>query len=277
MTDALRTFLVLAGEACRDGVRRRFVVVVGLLLFVGLGATESCTDAGVEGVVVNGQALDAQATAGFLAPVLFAAQALLVVVMAGVLASDHLARPLGEGSALLWLARPVSRGSYAAARLVGVLSVALGAGLILLSGTGGMLVARQGLAVVPALIAAVGMALGCVVVSAFAMAASLSLGRTAVLLLVVIGVPFIAASNAWAFLSMLIQAEGESSGISGALLDFGPPIGLGIFAPLAVWNPYVEESPAASLLLRLFLWALGALGVLWWGVRRVEVGAGHDD
>ncbi len=277
MRRALRAFLTLTAEACRDGLRRRFAFVAGAVLLLGLGATESCTTLEIGAVSVNDRTLDPQTVAGFLAPFLFAVQALLVVVMAGVLASDHLARPLEEGSALLWLARPVDRAIFAAARLGGALGVALGAGLILLAGTAGMLVVRQGLAIGPALLAMLGTALSCVVVAALAMAASLRLGRTAVLLLVVVGVPLIAAANSWALASMLIDPQAEVGGISGVLLRFGPPLGFGIFGPVSVWNPYVQEAHAGPALLRLGLWAFGAFGLIWLCFRRMELGAGHSD
>ncbi|MEE2703782.1 MAG: hypothetical protein VX614_07145 [Myxococcota bacterium] len=277
MSGALRGFLILGAEACRDGLRRRFAFVVAVVLLLGLGATESCTTLEIGAVSVNDRTLDAHTVSGFLAPFLFTAQALIVVVMAGVLASDHLARPLAEGTALLWLARPIDRGVFAAARLAGALGVALGAGLVLLLGTGAMLVVRQGLAVGPALLGMLGTGLGCVVVAALAMLASLSLGRTAVLLLVVVGVPFVAAANAWALFSMLIDPQAEIAGISGAMLYFGPPVGFGILGPVAVWNPYVEETEAGAALLRLGLWAVGACCLTWLRFRRMELGAGHSD
>ena len=140
-----------------------------------------------------------------------------------------------------------------------------------------MLVVRQGLAIGPALLAMLGTALSCVVVAALAMAASLRLGRTAVLLLVVVGVPLIAAANSWALASMLIDPQAEVGGISGVLLRFGPPLGFGIFGPVSVWNPYVQEAHAGPALLRLGLWAFGAFGLIWLCFRRMELGAGHSD
>src|SRR5690606_13866928 len=100
-----------------------------LVLALGLLSAHSCTGLDAD-VRLQGHPVDPAVVAGFLAPVLFSLQALAVLVIAGILASDHLAQPLADGSALAWLARPVSRTAYALARLAGVLGVALGAALV---------------------------------------------------------------------------------------------------------------------------------------------------
>jgi hypothetical protein len=209
---------------------------------------------------MDGATVDRDVVAGFVAPLLFAFQALAVLAVAGLLAADHLARPVAEGSATLWLARPISRRAWAAARLAGALGVALAAGAVLLGGTGAMLVWRQGVAPGPALVAALATALGAVVVASLAMAASLAVGRTAVVLLVLLGLAVVVFANAVAIASAFVHPEVELRGFVGAVDRFGPPLFTAIAVAVAAWNPHVESGPGmAAALVRLALWA--AMGV----------------
>lgn len=264
-------FRVLASEAFRDGLRRRLAFVVAITLLLGLAGAQSCTNVGGD-VSFNGDTLDPHMVGGFLAPLLFAAQALTVLSIAGLLASDLLARPLAEGSALLWLARPVSRGTWAGARLAGALGVTFASGLLLLGGTGAMLMLRQGVSIEPALAAAVATALGSVVVASLAMAASLVLGRSAVTLVVVIALCFVVAANTAGFAIDLLGSEMQMGPILGPLDRYGPPLFRSILAAVVAWNPHVEAPGAyAAAMLRLGIWAVAGVAILVAAFRRREI------
>jgi hypothetical protein len=243
---------------------------VAIVLTLSLLWVRSCTDFG--NVSFNQRAVDPALIAGFLAPVLFSLQALAVLLIAGVLASDHLARPLAEGSSALWLARPVSRGSYAGARLAGALAVVLVAGAVLLGGTAALLSARHGVALAPAALAAAATALGAFVVAALAMTASLWIGRTAVLLAVVVAVPLQVFANATSLAMGLVQPDAALPDLLAAIDGFGPPLGTAVFAAVAEWNPHVDArgalAPAAG---RLALWAAGSLALLIAVFRRTDI------
>lgn len=267
-----RAFTVLAGEAARDALRRRFALALAILLVLSLGWVNTCTGFG-SNLTLNDQAVDPALLAGFLAPILFSVQALAVLAVAGVLASDHLARPLAEGSAALWLARPVSRSVFAGARVAGALAVALLAGAALLGGTAALLSSRHGVALGPALVASLATALGAVVVAALAAAASLAVGRTAVLLALAVAVPLQFAANAAGLLMALVQPGASLPGLLAWLDRFGPPLGTAVFAATAAWNPHVDASGVlATALGRLAGWAGGAVALLLVAFRRVEIG-----
>ena len=272
MRQSLRGFGVLAIEALRDGLRRRFAFAVALFMIAGLVSAESCTDFSGAEFSLNGHSIPPALMAGLIAPLLLAWQALAVVAIAGIVASDHLARPLAEGSAALWLARPISRHLFASARLAGALGVALGAGVLLLGGSATLVVLRQHLPASPALAACAATALASVAVAALAMAASLAFGRAAVLLLVLIGVPWIALANAATLVAQRVEPGIEPGGVLGAIDRFGPPIGTAVFAAVAPWNPHFEGAgELGEALLRLALWAAGGVAFLLLAFRRVEI------
>jgi len=268
----MRAFLVLAIEATRDALRRRFALALAALLALSLLWVDTCTDVSPE-LALDGQQLDPALLAGFVAPMVFSLMALAVLWGAGVLASDHLARPIAEGSAALWLARPVSRAAWGGARVAGALVVALAAGAVLLGGTALLLAHRHGVALAPAAVAWAATALGAVVVAALAAAASLAIGRTAVLLAVAVGVPLQFFANALGIALGLVGADASLPGALAVLDRFGPPLGTTVFAATAAWNPHVDAGwvlvPAFG---RLALWAGLATAILLGACRRVEVG-----
>lgn len=267
-----RAFAVLAVEALRDALRRRFALALAVLLVLSLAWVNTCTGFG-SNISFNDQPVDPALLAGFLAPILFSLQAMAVLAVAGVLASDHLARPLAEGSAALWLARPVSRSAFAGARLAGALGVTWLAGAALLGGTAALLATRHGVALAPAVVASLATALGAVVVGALAAAASLAVGRTAVLLALAAAVPLQFSANAAGLLLAFVQPEASLPGLLAALDRFGPPLGTAVFAATAAWNPHVDASAAlAAAFGRLALWAGGAIALLLVAFRRVEIG-----
>jgi len=270
----MRAFAILAVEAFRDGLRRRLAFVVGIALLLGLASAQSCTQIGAGEFTLNEQQIDPHMVAGFVAPMLFAFQALTVLVIAGLVAADHLARPLAEGNAILWLARPVSREAWAGARLAGAMGIVLAAGAALLGGTGALLVLRQGVAVGPALFAAAATALGALVVASLAMAASLALGRTAIVLLVGVAIALIVAANTFGLAIAFVQPTETPGGFLVAVDRYGPPLFTAIVAGVAAWNPHVE--PAAfyeSAMLRLALWAVAGVALLLVQFRRREIEA----
>ena len=270
----MRTFRILAVEAFRDGLRRRLAFVVAIALVLGLASAQSCTRMGVGDLTLNGQDIDPHTVAGFIAPMLYAFQALTVLAIAGLVAADHLARPLAEGNAVLWLARPVSRATWAGARLAGALGIALAAGAALLGSTAALLVVRQGVAVGPALVGAGATALGALVVASFAMAASLALGRSAVSLLVLMGLGVVVIANGFGVAAGLAHPGIEYGGFLGAVDRYGPPLLTSIAAAVVSWNPHVE--PGGILLptlARLALWAAAGVALVLFLFHRREIEA----
>ena len=117
-------FSVLAVEALRDAVRRRIVMAIVVLSLLSLMVVDSCTACAAGEVTINGEVRSLNDVAGAAGANLYAWLGLWIVVLAGLLASDHLQQTLEDGSANLCLARPVSRTAFAMARLAGALAVA---------------------------------------------------------------------------------------------------------------------------------------------------------
>jgi len=185
----------LAREAIADALRRRIAAAVALAALVSVLMLESCTSCSPS-VNVNGQLREMSELAGPAGLGAFVVLGLWVIALAGVLAADHLQSTLEDGSALLALARPIARDSFALARLAGVLGLAFCAGLVMLGSAAALLATRSGLPVAPALAAGAACTLGCIAVAALAMTASLLLPRAATLLLVLGGVWLSAFANA---------------------------------------------------------------------------------
>jgi ABC-type transport system involved in multi-copper enzyme maturation permease subunit len=262
----LRQFLALAGESVRDAVRRRIAVALAALSLLALLAVDSCTSCGAGSFVVDGRALDASALLGWTGMVLYALLALWTVALAGALASDHLEQTLADGSALLALARPVGRGTFALARLAGALAVSFGTGALLLAGTAFFLRARHGLALGPAALGAACAALSAVAVGALAMTASLVLPRLATIALVFAGVLGVAVANVAGL------GGAELSPIWDALHRFGPPIGSGLALAVSAWTGRELPASPGLVLARLALWATFAPALLTVVFRRVDLG-----
>jgi ABC-type transport system involved in multi-copper enzyme maturation permease subunit len=264
--DGRRVFRALARESLADAVRRRLVLVIAAASLLSLQALESCTSCGSATLTRDGETIPLSDVAGIGAVLLAVACALWTYLLAGALASDHLAEPLEDGSAALVLARPVGRGRFALARLCGVLVVALASGALLLFATAGLLYARQGLAWPPAAEAFGACALGAVTVGALAMAASLVLPRLATLLLVAMGVGAVAIAN----VASLLGAE---LGTLGMALDrFGPPLVSAVAFGVREWLAPTElPGSAVALVLRLSVWALASAALLVHAFRRAEL------
>ena len=204
--------------------------------------------------------------AGALGLVVMVVLGLWTQVLAGVLASDHLAEPLADGSATLALARPVSRGGFALSRLTGVLVLSFATGALLLTVTALLLSQRQDLAPGPAVAAGLACALGCVSVSGLAMAASLYLPRVATALLVFALVWGVALVNA------IGQAGAELRGVLGAVDRFGPPLASSMIVALAPWLDSATVSGAATdVAVRGLVWAAASAGLVVVAFRRLEL------
>jgi ABC-type transport system involved in multi-copper enzyme maturation permease subunit len=261
-----RRFGVLAREALADAVRRRLVLAIAAVSLLSLQLVDSCTSCGTATVTRNGETIALPDMAGLSALAAAVACALWTLLLAGILASDHLADPLADGSANLVLARPVGRGEYALARLAGALAIALGAGALLLGVAGALLHARHGIAWWPVLPAFAACAAGAATVGALAMAASLALPRIATVLLVMIVLAAIAGVN----LASLSGAQ--LSGIPWLIDRFGPPLASSVAFALAPWiEPREIPGSALAFVLRHAAWiALGALALVH-SFRRMEL------
>jgi hypothetical protein len=270
----MSAFATLAAEAIHDAVRRRIVAAIIVLCVLSLMGVDGCTScAGGELRIDSaGASLDELTSladlAGASGAVLFTMLGMWIVVLAGILASDHLQQTLEDGSANLCLARPVGRGTFALARLAGALGVALSAGAVLLGTATGFLAARSGLPIAPAALAGSYAALGAFVAAALAMTLSLWLPRLATILLVLGGVGTMAVANAVA-----LATGGGGTGTLAWLDRLGPPFASGLVAPLAPWlEPYSLEVDPLLVGLRLLVWCAIAGTGLVLAFRRVELG-----
>ena len=214
----MSAFVALTRESIRDGIRRRVVpaiVGVSLLSLVGINSCTSCAAQ----ITINGQTTPA--APGWTALVLVVALGLWTVVMAGLLAADHIAASLEDGSAQLVLARPVSRLTFVGARLGGVLAVTLATGAVMISVAVTLLNQRMGISVAPAAVAALAVGAGAVTSGALSMALSLTLPRIACVLVVLAAVPTLAVAN---LISLLGGEPGGLSGFLATALMSTPPM-----------------------------------------------------
>ena len=241
---------LLSGEAVRDAGRRRIVAGMVVLSLLSLLVVDSCTSCASGPVIVNDEEVDASGLLGFTSILLFGMVALWTVALAGVLAADHLTQTLDDGSARLVLARPVSRGVFALARLAGSLIISLGTGAVLLGMSALFLKARHDYGFVPALWSAGIAALGSLTIASLAMVASFWLPRLLTFLLVFGAVASLALTN-WAAL-----AGAELSPVWSAVDRFGPPIGTGLALAAALWSGHDLHAVPWRVGLQLLLWAV---------------------
>ena len=257
-------FWWLSREALADAMRRRIAGAVVVAALISVAMLDSCTSC-TPSVTTNGQVHELAEFAGVAGLGTFVVLGLWLIVLAGVLAADHLQSTLEDGSALLSLARPISRETFALGRLAGVLGLVITAGAIVLGAAALMLHSRSSLPLGPALAAGAACALGCVTVAALAMAASLALPRAATLLAVLGGVWLTAFANG-------LAAFTEVGGWLGALSRVGPPLASTMGLSLAPWLDGVTLSgDPVRAWARLAAWAFGALILLAYSFRRVEL------
>lgn len=260
----------LIAEAVQDAVRRRLAYVVGAVCLLSVLALDGCTAMLPSTVEVNGEPMDVgSAVASGAGLVTFVVLGLWVVTLAGVLAADQLRETLEDGSATLALARPISRLSFATARLVGVLAIAWGAGAFLLGSAAFLLASRHDVPMAPASGAAAACALGGLALAGWSMTASLVLPRIATTLLVFAIVGMVALTNA-------IGAATGIGGFFGLVNDFGPPFASTVIVSLSAWLPVAAQEALridpVEVWVRLCAWTLAGLVALVLSIRRVELG-----
>lgn len=257
---------LLTREALADAVRRRIAVVVAGFALVSLFFVDSCTSCSPT-ITAQGQEVAVQQIAGASGVAVALVLSLWAMILGGILASDHLAEPLEDGSALLLLARPVPRGTYALTRLAGAWLLAAATAALLLFSSAALLQARQELSATPML----GAWLACVAsawtVGALAMTASLWLPRAVTALLVFGGVWLLAG------LETAARLGAELTGVARAIDTLGPPLASGVLIALGGWlEPTVQvEGSAAAVALRALLWSVGSAALLVVGFRRIEL------
>ncbi len=263
----VRSFRILAFEAVADAVRRRAVAAVAAVAVLSLLGVDSCTSCAGGQIMVNGQPAQLPEVAGATGVVTFTVLALWCMVLAGVLAADHLVQTLEDGSAGLSLARPVGRGTFAYARLAGALTIALATGAVLLGATTFLLGARSGLPPGPAVIAGAAFACGALIVAALGMTFSLYVPRVAGLLGVFALVGMTALANG------LSLAGRAGDGWLGWLDRLGPPLASSVVLGLWGWLPEVEiTGEPTDVLARVFAWVVLSLLALRAAFSRVELG-----
>ena len=260
---------LLTAEAVHDARRRRIVLVVLVVCIASLLMMNSCTSCSGELSVEGDVALPFDIL-GWAGVSLFCVIGLWVIVLAGLLAADHLTASLEDGSALLVLSRPVSRAEFAIARLLGALAVSVGAGAILLGGATFFLSTRGAFSVAPALLACLACLLSSVTAAALSMTVSLYLPRVATFLLVFASVALISTVN-------LLSLSGvELSTLYAAIDQLGPPFAAGIVQALAPWSEGELAGPGAlGVALRLLLWAVGSVTLLSFAFKSREVAGGE--
>jgi hypothetical protein len=258
----------LAAEAFSDALRRRIVPVICVFALLSLMLVDSCTGCAPVVRGADGEVVPVQELAGFGGMLMIVLLSAWTVILAGVLASDHLAEPLADGSASLLLARPVSRGSYALARLFGAWGLAAITGAGLLGAAAVLLELRQGLPGVPVLAALCAVLLNALTAAGIAMALSLALGRTLTALVVFAGVWGLAGLELMRFASI------DLGPVSRAVAELAPPFVAGVVVPLRVWLGTAVDIPGApiAVLLRALVWALASAGLLVLAFRRTELG-----
>jgi hypothetical protein len=260
-------FAALLAEAVRDAARRRIVAVIAVVSLLSLLMVDSCTSCSTGEIVVNGQVQRLVDLAGYTGTLTVVLLGLWCVVLAGILAAEHLAETISDGSAALCLARPVSRGAFAAARLGGALAIAWATGAVLVGATAFFLSQRGGLPLLPALWAGLVVAVAGLAVGALSMTASLYLPRIATVLLVFAVTGLVTLANGVGL------ARTEPSGWLAQVDRLGPPLASALAVALAPWTPgLVLDADPLLIGGRLALWAAGSVGLLWLAVSRIELG-----
>lgn len=262
----LRAFGLLTMEAIRDAFRRKTVAVVGVVCILSLAMMESCSGCHTQ-IQLEGDAAGAFDVLSWAGVAAWCVLALWVITLAGMLAADHLSQAVDDGSAQLVLARPVSRDTFALARLAGSLAVSLGAGVILLAGGTFFVAVRNELPLAPALVAFAACALSCIAIAGFAMTASLYLPRMATVMLTFLAIASISSVN------LVSVSTGGVDGLYGVIDRIGPPLATSVVLALSPWaGKALEHVNVLSVVARLFLWALGGVWLLLWNFRHSESG-----
>jgi ABC-type transport system involved in multi-copper enzyme maturation permease subunit len=262
---AFESFRWLTGEALREAARRRIVVVIVGLSLLSLALIDGCSSCASGTMTVNEAVVDPGALGGAIGVAMVSALCVWIVILAGVLCADQLARTVSEGSVWLWLARPVSRESFVLSQLAGSLLIAWVAGGVLLATAAVLLQARQGLEPTPVLAAGANALLNATTLRAISMAASLWLPRAAIALLVLgVTVPM-AALEGVALAGLPLE------GTARLVAELGPPFLAAPLAQLATWVPVLGERSSSEPTLRALVWAAASVTLLLALFRRVEL------
>jgi ABC-type transport system involved in multi-copper enzyme maturation permease subunit len=265
---ATAVFCALAGEAFRDAMRRRIVPVIAVFALLSLLAVDSCTScAGSSQVVQNGEQVSVDDISGWAGMLIFTMLSLWTMVLAGLLASDHLAETVLDGSANLILARPVRRSEFVLARLAGALGIAYVTGAVVLTVSAYLLHLRNGVSLEAAIWAGLACAAGALVVAALAMTLSLLLARIATAMMVLCFVAAITLINAFTL-------GGMSLGELGSILQhITPPLCTALVLALEPWIAldfsHVDPTIVA---LKLAFWVIASVLILLATFRRRELG-----
>lgn len=263
----MSAFGLLTREAVQDAMRRRIVFAIAAVSVLSLMVVDGCTRCSTGEIVVNGQPQQLDQVAGAAGLLTFVTLGMWIILLAGVLAADHLQQSLEDGTASLCLARPLSRASFALSRLAGVLILTGITGAVLLGATGFFLATRGALALAPAALAAGTCALGAVGIAGLSMALSLTLPRLSCILVVFGAVGSVALANG------LGLATHSGGGLLAAIDHFGPPLLSAMTLALAPWVPQVQIPGALpAVLARLVIWSLIGPAALVLAFRRVELG-----
>jgi len=266
---ATTVFRALAVEAFRDAMRRRIVPVIAVFALLSLLAVDSCTScAGSSQVVENGTRVSVDDISGWTGMLIFTVLSLWVMVLAGLLASDHLAETVLDGSAHLTLARPVRRSEFALARLAGSLGIAYTTGVVVLSVSAYLLHLRSGVPLGAAIWAGLACAAAAFVVAALAMALSLVLARIAAAMSVLFFVGAIALVNAFALFGVSLGRLGE------VVQQFAPPLCTAVVVALEPWiAPVNPDVVPAIMVLKLALWMIASVLILLATFQKRELGS----
>jgi ABC-type transport system involved in multi-copper enzyme maturation permease subunit len=262
----LRELRLLTVAGIQDAARRRIVPALVVVCLVSLMMVNSCTQCSSGASIQTDGGLGQLDVALWAGVGVFLVLTFWIIVLAGLLASDHLTATLEDGSALLVLARPVSRSSLALSRLLGSLTISLGAGLVLQLGATGFLFVRSDLGPGPALLAMMATALSAISVAAFSMTVSLFMPRIVTFLLILGSVTLISILN------MVSFSGGQLEGIYDLFNRMGPPFATSVTLALVPWSGQsIPMNLALDVTARLFLWAFAGLSTLIFFFRRLEL------
>jgi len=264
-----RIFSELAREALRDAMRRRILPVIAVFALLSLLAVDSCTScAGSSQVAQNGKQVAVDDISGWTGMLIFSVLSLWTMVLAGLLASDHLAETVFDGSANLVLARPVRRSEFALARLAGALGIAYVTGAVVLTASTYLLYLRNGVSLGAAVWAGLACAAGAFVVAALAMALSLRLARVATAMSVLFLVGAITFVNVFTLF-------GASLGRVGHVLQyFTPPLCTAVVVALKPWiAPVAPAVDPTIMALKLGFWVVASALILLAAFRKQELGS----
>ncbi len=266
---ATRVFSELASEAFRDAMRRRIVPVIVVFALLSLLAVDSCTScAGSSQIVRGGEQVPVHEISGWAGMLIFTVLSLWTMVLAGLLASDHLAETVFDGSANLILARPVRRSEFALARLAGALGIAYVTGAVVLTASAYLLHLRNGVPLAAAIWAGLACAAGALVVAALAMALSLLLARVATAMCVLFFVAAIAFVNVFALFGASLGKIGH------IVLYFTPPLCTAVVVALKPWiAPVAPAVDPTIMALKLAFWVIASLLILLAAFQRQELGS----